>query len=575
MNFGAPLGLLVLAAVPALVAAYFLRRRQPPRVVSALFLWRSPEVRAEAGPRLQRFSREASLALEVLAVVAAAVFLSDARCGPAAPGPHLVVVVDGSLSMAASRDGRTSAQRAAEAVASLAGRERAGTMTVVASGPRPRLLAGPAAEVPRALAALSAFRPSQPAHALSPALRFADEVSGAGGGRVYVFTDGPVTEALPPSAEGLSVGLSLDNDAFLSAEREDSEGAARVTVRVGHFGARAARVPVRFAAKDMEPRVEVLDLEPGASAAVRVSLATRAPVAVTLPDDALVDDGRLTLPPAPREDVTVAFLDGLDAAALSGMRRFIGASSGVREGTPGQLVVGPPGTAAQVTLGAVGERRAFVGPFFAQRADARLDDVELGGVVWVAGDNPPGRALLAAGQTVLMSEDDEGHTHLNLDVATSSVQRTAAWPVLWGNLVRRARLEAPGFSRRQVGLGEDVVAVVAPGKRWQLRGPTDEVVALLGVGALTLPPLSPPGRWRLQADGEDVDAVEVLPIDPQESDLRPLGPWEAHASVVRPVVAAAPTRPLWPLAVLLLLVLVDLWVTTSAPVAPRREEAAG
>ncbi|MFN7135903.1 MAG: BatA domain-containing protein, partial [Myxococcales bacterium] len=70
MSFGAPWGLLALLALPLLVGLYFLRRRQPPRAVSAVFLWRSPDERAEAGPKLQRFSRETSLLLECLAAVA-------------------------------------------------------------------------------------------------------------------------------------------------------------------------------------------------------------------------------------------------------------------------------------------------------------------------------------------------------------------------------------------------------------------------------------------------------------------------------------------------------------------------
>ena len=105
MTLGAPLGLLALAAMPALVAAYFLRRRQPPRTVSALFLWRTPDQRAEAGPRLNRFSRESSLALELLAVAFAALFLADVRCGENAPKQHVVIVLDGSLSMNAKTSG--------------------------------------------------------------------------------------------------------------------------------------------------------------------------------------------------------------------------------------------------------------------------------------------------------------------------------------------------------------------------------------------------------------------------------------------------------------------------------------
>ena len=64
MGFGAPLGLLALLAVPALVGLYFLRRRQPPRVVSTLFLWSSPDQRAEAGPRDVALDEEIAVNLE-------------------------------------------------------------------------------------------------------------------------------------------------------------------------------------------------------------------------------------------------------------------------------------------------------------------------------------------------------------------------------------------------------------------------------------------------------------------------------------------------------------------------------
>lgn len=142
MSLGFPLGLVALLAVPAVVAAYFLRRKQPPRVVSALFLWRTPDQRAEAGPRFERFSREASLALETLALVAAALFLADARCGETAKRAHVVVVVDGSLSMQATRAGKSSADAARDAVAALAANEGAWVRTIIESGPKPLRASG-------------------------------------------------------------------------------------------------------------------------------------------------------------------------------------------------------------------------------------------------------------------------------------------------------------------------------------------------------------------------------------------------------------------------------------------------
>ena len=219
MTFGAPLGLLALLAVPAIIAAYFLRRRQPPRTVSALFLWRTPEQRAEAGPRLQRFSRERSLLLELLAVLFAALFLADVRCGEAATKQHVVIILDGSLSMSAEGV----ADKAKTEVARLAHAENAGVLTLVESGLKPSLLAGPQLETDRALAALEKWEPAQPAHDFATAFTLARELAGSRDRKVFFITDAPV-ENVPDFIDGRSVGVARDNLAFLSAQRHDERG---------------------------------------------------------------------------------------------------------------------------------------------------------------------------------------------------------------------------------------------------------------------------------------------------------------------------------------------------------------
>lgn len=569
MTLGFPLGLVALAAIPALVAAYFLRRRQPPRVVSALFLWRTPDQRAEAGPKFQRFSRELSLALEVLAVAFAALFLADARCGEAARKAHVVVVVDGSLSMAAEVDGKSAADRTKDAVAALARAEGAGVMTIVQSGVRPSLLAGPQLETGRALAALEAWQPAQPAHDLSAAIALARELSGSNERRLFLFTDGPLPKsvALPPQVEGRSVGQAAENQALLTAQRYDEAGRASVTVRVGHFGDKPKQVQVRFEAADDQPQQQRVELQPGGSAVLRVGFKTQGPVRVFLPDDALAADGQVTLLPSPLADVAVGFFDGLDPAALAAVKRFVAVAPGVTVSAPPLLTVGPPGSRARLTVGATGPTKSFVGPFFGQKAHPLLDDVLLGGAVWTAGENPPGRALLSAGAVVLASEEDDGTLHLNLDVGKSNVQRTVAWPVLLGNVVRLARLGKPGFPRRHVMLGEDVPVVTTPGATWLVKGPGGDERAVLGVGPLTLPALPAPGRWQLFKDGERFDELEVLPLDPRESDLRDRGAWDVKATSQAGVAALAQVTPraFWPLVVLLALLLADFWLTARAP----------
>ncbi len=573
MTLGFPLGLLALLAAPALVAAYFLRRRQPPRTVSALFLWRTPDQRAEAGPRLQRFSREASLGLELLFVLVGALFLADVRCGEAAPRQHVVVVLDGSLSMNARVDGATVADRVKTAVAKLARDEGAGVLTLVETGVKPTLLAGPQQQVDRALAALEGWTPAQPSHDVGPALTLAKELSGAAEHRLFFFTDGPLPEgtALPPQVEARSLGRAADNVAFLSAQRRDEGGLAQVTVRVGNFSASARTVTVRFSAAGAPPEAQGVSVQPGNTAVLRAGVPTTGPLTVELAADALPEDGQLTLLPAPLAEVPVALLEGVDPAAQQALRRFFAVAPGVRLEGPGRLTFGPRGASAAVTVGAPPPLRSFVGPFFAQKGSPLLDDVQLGGVVWTAGANPPGRALLSAGDAVLLSEDEDGRLHLNLEVSRSNVQRTAAWPVLLSNLVRQARLASPGFPRKHLMLGEDVPLVTAPGASWSLEGPQGQRRPVIGAGVLTLPPLPAAGRWELERDGEPFDAAVVLPLDARESDLRTRGPWTVEAAKPRALASLATThpRPWWPLLLLLALVLADFAVTA----APRRREA--
>jgi len=569
MSLGFPLGLLALLGIPALVVAYFLRRKQHPRVISALFLWRTPDQRAEAGPRLQRFSRETSLLLESLALLFAALFLADLQCGASAPKRHVVIVVDGSLSMQARASGKPVADRVRDAVAKVAVDEDAAVLTIVETGVRPTLLAGPQLERERALAALEAWRPSQPSHDVAPALLLAKELSSTRDQRIHFFTDGPLPEglALPPQVQVRSLGKRAENLGLLSAQRRDEGGVATVTVRVGSFTDDVAKVAVRFSPKDGPGQTETVQLKPGTSAVVRAGFKTAGDIEVSLPDDALPEDGHVTLLPSPLADVTVGFLEGLDASALSALKRFVAIAPGVRLDPAAALTFGAPGSQARVTIGAAPPLKSFVGPFFAQKGDPLLDDVQLGGVVWTAGANPPGRALMSAGEVVLLSTEDDGTVHLNLDVARSNVQRTVAWPVLLGNLVRQARLASSGLPRKHLMLGEDVPVVTSAGAVWALKGPSGEERAVLGVGSLTVAPLSAPGRWELLKDGKPVDALEVLPLDPRESDLRTRGPYEVDAARGEALasLALAHPRPWWPLALVLALMLLDYWLTARTP----------
>ncbi len=562
-----PLGLLALLAALPITAAYFLRRRQPPRVVSALFLWRQTDQLAEAGAKFERFSREASLLLELLAVVLAAVYLADLRLSTPQTAPHVVVVVDGSLSMRAKSGGQTAAERAVAVVLAQVGRTPGTVATVIESGLKPVVLAGPRADERRVKDALSGWQPNQPAHDLAAALVLAREMSSLKEQRVLLVTDGPVPEnlALPGNVDVTSVGKALDNVAFVSAQRHDERGLTRVTLRVTNFGTESVEVPVRLTLDDGGVREQPLSLLAGKSGVVRLEVGTGGPIDARLPDDALVEDGRLTLLPASDAPVSVGALPGLDAVAKSTLERFVAVAPAVTSSATPALGVGPPGSSAQLTVGAAPPLSSFVGPFFALKGHPLLDDVELGGVVWTAGANPPGRPLLSAGATVLVSEEDDGRLHFNVELARSNVQRTPAWPLLLMNAARQVRGRLHGFPRKQLMLGEDVRVVTRAQVASALVGPRGQKRQVVGAGPLVLPPLSSPGRWVLTEDGTVVDELEVMAMDPHESNLTGRGPFEHVATEGLPLASEAAQLPRsrWPLLALLAALGLDFALTAS------------
>ncbi len=564
MTIGSPLGLLALAAVAPLVAAYFLRRRQKPVRVSALFLWRSPDQRAQAGPRFERFSRELSLLLEVLAVLAATVFLADVGCGGPARGRHLVVVVDGSLSMSArAEDGSTVADRVRRELVAAVEKERAELLTIVESAAPPRVLAGPAAPASVALSALESWRPRGATHGPEMGWSLARDLAGPGQ-RVLFFTDGlPAGDAAstPEWLELRALGSAAENVAIVSAQRVDEGELARVTVRIANFGEADREIEAHITGA-VEQRHRVA-LKAGGTSQLTLGLRNVQEVSVALPEDALPEDGAVTLLPSPPRIVGVSLGSDLDASAEAALSRFFAVAPGVAINAASQpsLSLGTSGSSAQVTFGTQGTAKTFVGPFFADRTHALLEDVSLGGVVWTAGDNPPGRALLSAGEAVLISEEPSGKIHLNLDLARSNLQRTPAWPVMLGNLVRIARATLPGFGRRHLALGEELPVVVGPGATWTLRGPDGEK-PILGTGAVTLAAPASPGRYELLRDGEPEDVIQVLAVDPSESDLRRRETGTREAATGSMLAdAATDARSPWPLVVMLALLLGDFALT--------------
>src|SRR5262245_10517624 len=166
MTLGAPLGLLALLALPAVVVLHLFRRRFRERRAAGLFLFAPDALASDAGRRRTRLLRTPSLWLELLAALAAALLLARPLLWESREPPHLVLALDGSASLAAQGEhGPTDAAVRAFARDALADLPSGGRATVVVTGTHPDVLAGPAARPAEALAALDAWRPVAGDHA--------------------------------------------------------------------------------------------------------------------------------------------------------------------------------------------------------------------------------------------------------------------------------------------------------------------------------------------------------------------------------------------------------------------------
>jgi hypothetical protein len=513
------------------------RRRVEERRVAGLFLFAPDALRALEGRRRTRLLRSPSLLLECLAALALALVLADLRVGDAASASHLVLVLDGSASMGGAGRGETTAAEAArraaeEAIDDLPGGGRA---TVVVTGARPEVVAGPRATPGAARDAVRAWRPSRPDHDPAPALDLGLQL--AGPPATLLFATDRLDREAPARYRVVALGGARGNAAIVGVRRARGSGTDRVHADVAAF----AESPLVTTVTVADARGTVLaerrtTLEPGRTAHLSLDVpASDDVLEIRLSPDALaLDDRALLLPePSPAVGVEVA-LDAETAraaeieralAAVGGVRSARGADARLRFSTaPAASEEGFSGV--EVLFDATAEHDPWVGPFRLERHPA-LRGVRLDGVVWDAYRiDPPGAPLVAAGERTLLSEErtaDGVRFHLNLEPRRSNLPRSPDWPILVGNLVSIARTTLPGPERRNVRVGGEI-AFRAPSTRdrldgWTLVAPSGARRTSSGVGSVSFEAAEPGVHRLLGPDGAEVARYAVQFVDPAESDL--------------------------------------------------------
>ena len=543
MIFTAPLGLLALIAVPTVIAIHLFRRRFPHRPVAGLFLWQVLRQTPEGGGRISKLPITTSLVLECIAALALALIVAGARLSSAGVSQHLVVLLDDSASMAAvTANGESARDRGARRVLAevqrLGGRAR---VTLIRSGDRPAVLAGPAAVASETPSALEQWRPEAPGHSLAMGIRLARELAGRSG-RVMVVSDTPPAEEEFTGGLWASVGAPLANVGIIDAHRtlspEDGRGTISLTLANQSGETTRRRLSITASGNDVVTR----DLEvPAGTSSLALPLPAGLPIVqLSISDDALSRDNSVVLAEPRPQIVGVAnrLREGRGREALA---KALAAVPGVTNAeSPHLAFVEAEDLAAQPSAGVwraafgqppaswrvPGEGADLVGPFVIEKRHPLLLGVTLGGVIWpgAARLSPAAiRPLVSAGDHLLVgiTADTDPAVLFNLDLQRTNLIRAPDWPIVISNLVEMRRQSLPGPERWNYRIGEWVRVRLGRDPKGPLRFRSSGVErSLPSARELEFIAPSPGGRLDILEGEEVLFALGVNFLDESESDLR-------------------------------------------------------
>ncbi len=487
MYFANPWGLLGLAALPLIVVIHLYHRRYPPLFVAGLHLWGVETHTTTAGRTRERLPITPSLICELLAALILSLVLADPRWGDVGKVVHLVVVLDNSASMSSRPPGLDEKSFRDAAVIELDRRvqrlPRGSVITLLRTGRRPEMLAGPAVAWDEAKPKLDDWHPALPKHDFQPTWDLAAQLA-AETGQLLFLTDVIPDEkvAVPQLMEIVSVGRALEN-VSISAARWDFDsrtGKGRVFIRLTNHGQRAANVRVAGAVGEQSVFQQTISLAAGVAAPLEVEVPGglgRLIVKTETIGDGLPLDDRIELIEPKVRTLHVAIALPKESLALKAVQRVLRGvpDASLSDVESAELIIAPaqPSPPSRRELWWLGigpfdpsdtARKAatdLIGPYILEKQNPLLDGLTLSGVVW-GGVQPlklDVAPIITAGQHPLLSRLNGTRTAaylLNLDFARTNLAESPDWPILLSNLIELRRDNLPGLRRWNYRLNEEI-----------------------------------------------------------------------------------------------------------------------
>ena len=544
-----PLALLALTALPALTAIYLLRNRFKRRPVSTLFLWQFQQESKAGGLKVEKLRLPLLFFLELLILLLLGLAATGPRWQMAQTTHPLVVILDDSLSMRATTDGKDARARAADALQQLLRDRKFLFLRFVLAGRDARALGDAVHTWAEAAPLLAAWKCAAPAANLDTALALANDLTSRKAD-VLVLTDHapPAEIELSGRMQWWAFGTGAGNLGIVNATRTAQGPQDRCLIEVANFSREARTARLQLTAGTNVAQAAPLALEPGARQRLILNLPPGTPaLEASLPDDALAGDNRVTLLPAPRRRIRVQvalenpelreiFSRGLEA---TGLRSSISAEP--------ELVIHearavPAGAHAWgLRILAATNATAFTGPFVVNTAHPLTRGLELPGFIWAGladtnrATHPP---IVTAGDVPLLTarEDALGRQQISLQFtpALTTLHTTPNWPIfLWNLLSWRAR-ETPGLEEANFRLGSDILLKTTNGPARLIR-PDHSVQDFAKTQRVLLLEVAEPGLYRA-IHGSETNHFAVNFLAAEESDLTDTktgrwGQWETTQEV--------------------------------------------
>jgi Ca-activated chloride channel family protein len=331
MPFTAPLALLGLLFVPAVIAMYLLKLRRDEAVVPSTLLWTRLVADVEANAPWQRLRRSLLLLLQLLLVVILALLAARPFVErPAGLARDIVLVMDTSASMAATDvtpDRLTAAKQVA--IEALRDLPTGGKVSVIAADRTARIVVNESGDLSRVRQAIEGIPVTRTSGDLGDALELASKLAArSGDAQVLVATDAALASTpagrVTAPVKVLSVGRDRKNQAIVALAVRTSPSAVTrsVFISVANLDLEPANRRVELWGDDRLLEVRDVFLDPQARSdvivddlprdvrTVEVRLVGSDPTVTTAPDHLAVDDRAWAVIPADRTRLILVVGEG-------------------------------------------------------------------------------------------------------------------------------------------------------------------------------------------------------------------------------------------------------------------------